>query len=475
MIEIIKNRIFLNIFSLSTTHFLNYLFPLIIVPYIVRVIGVEKYGIINFVQAVTGYFVLFVSFGMSITGPKDIAVVRDDNEKLSKVFSVIFFSRLYLSIFVFLMFVIVVFFVEKFRSNFILFFISGFAIFQNAISSYHFFRGIERMEFLAFFSFISRFIFMILTFILVKDEQDFKNIIIIDVCISFIISVLLLWATIFKFKVKLVLPKFIEVVEHFKRNISIFLSEIYVLIYTSSYTVILGFFYDYSFVGYYTAALKLINVWLGFENTIITTFFPNISNTAILFLDKAYDKIKKLFYISLYLSIPAIVFFILFSNEIVKLFLGAQYIESINVLRILSFLNLFILLNVHLTFNGMLALGDEKGFNFARLYGALSAFILAPFFIYFYKHIGAALSYVLSEIFVFIYSLNRLTKRGVNFLDFNLLKIVFIYIIFSLSILILKKVSIVLSSFLFFLFSFFLFYFSLDKLGLNKYFIKKNE
>lgn len=468
--KILRNRFVLNIFSLSSVHFLNYLFPLITVPYIVRVIGTSNYGLINFVQAVVNYFVLIVSFGMSLTAPRDIAMVRDDKNKVSEIFSIIFFSRLYLSFLVSAIFLILVFVIEKLRVNYFLFVISVAYIIQASISSYHFFRGIEKMEYLAILNFISKILFTIMIFIFVRSSNDYFKIIIIDIISSMSVTLFSLYFVICKFDVKLFIPRVKDVITSYKRNISVFLSEIYVLIYTSSYTVILGFISDYSYVGYFTAALKLINVWLGFENNVVSVFFPHISNTARVYFDGVSDKIKKIFSLCLWMSVPATFFFIFYADNVVNFFFGKDYLESVNVLRILSLLNILILLNVHLTFNGMLALGDNKSFNLARLYGAITALIVGPVLIYPYNHIGASLSYVISEIFVLIYSVKKMKNIGIDFLDFSVLKNVFLYVILNVfNFLFIIKVSKILSFVLYVIVTLIMIYLFFNMVGLKVY------
>lgn len=56
-------RVFENFCSLSILNIANYIFPIILIPYLTVVLGVEKYGTYIYVYAVMNYFTLFVQYG----------------------------------------------------------------------------------------------------------------------------------------------------------------------------------------------------------------------------------------------------------------------------------------------------------------------------------------------------------------------------------------------------------------------------
>ncbi|MCX0392569.1 oligosaccharide flippase family protein, partial [Clostridium perfringens] len=83
--SISKNIIFkflLNIF--------NVVVPIIIGPYVLRVLGPDLMGTINFSQTIYGYFFIFAGFGVYQYGLREISRVRDDKKKLSQVYTSLF-------------------------------------------------------------------------------------------------------------------------------------------------------------------------------------------------------------------------------------------------------------------------------------------------------------------------------------------------------------------------------------------------
>jgi O-antigen/teichoic acid export membrane protein len=51
-----------NFTSLTILQISNYLFPIILLPYLVRVLGVEKYGLISFAIAFHAYFITLCEY-----------------------------------------------------------------------------------------------------------------------------------------------------------------------------------------------------------------------------------------------------------------------------------------------------------------------------------------------------------------------------------------------------------------------------
>ena len=67
-----------NFFSLSILQSANYLLPLVTLPYLTRVIGVELFGEFAVAAAIIIYFQTFVSFGFDYTATRNIAKVQSD-------------------------------------------------------------------------------------------------------------------------------------------------------------------------------------------------------------------------------------------------------------------------------------------------------------------------------------------------------------------------------------------------------------
>ena len=65
----------------------GYIFPLMVFPYVSRVLGVTNMGACNFVDSIVDYFTIISMMGMNTLGIREIAKVRNNQQQLNKVFS----------------------------------------------------------------------------------------------------------------------------------------------------------------------------------------------------------------------------------------------------------------------------------------------------------------------------------------------------------------------------------------------------
>lgn len=83
--SLFKNSIYKALLS-----FANIVIPIIIGPYITKLLNVELYGAYNKVYAEFQVFLIFATFGIYTFGVREISKIRDNKEKLSGLFSNLF-------------------------------------------------------------------------------------------------------------------------------------------------------------------------------------------------------------------------------------------------------------------------------------------------------------------------------------------------------------------------------------------------
>jgi len=80
-------RFAVNVASLFSVQLANMLLPLLTVPYLVRIIGPERLGLLSFSQAYIAYFTLLINYGFEMAAVRAIAAHRTDRQLVNRVFS----------------------------------------------------------------------------------------------------------------------------------------------------------------------------------------------------------------------------------------------------------------------------------------------------------------------------------------------------------------------------------------------------
>ena len=392
------NRILIqNFTSLSILQIANYLFPLIVLPYVVRILGPAKYGLINFAAAFIAYFSLMCDYGFSLSGTKEISIIRDDKEKLSRTFSTIITIKLLLSVVSFLLFILIVYFIPFFKNNWEVYVLSYGFVIGGVLFPGWFYQGIERMKYITIIQVFVRSIATVLIFMLVNEENDYLLLVLLNSSAQILIGVAGLIVAGIKFKIKFRLPSFEEIKSQLKSGWNIFQSMIAINVYTTSNTFILGLFASETIVGYYAAADKIRMAFQGVQSVLAQTVFPHVNSLAKESYEKFILFIKRFLKLEVTIGFSVSLLLFIFSPQLVELLLGEKFVTSGELLRIISALPLLISLSNIFGIQIMLPLGYDRAFNRIISSAALLHILLLIVIVPAYFAIGTSIAVVITE------------------------------------------------------------------------------
>ncbi|HQF42313.1 MAG TPA: flippase [Ignavibacteriaceae bacterium] len=402
LLKIIGNNQVLvrNFTSLSLLQLANYIFPIITLPYLVRVLGPEKYGLINFATAFTAYFNIITDYGFNLSATQEVSVNRNNKEKVSEIFS----SVLIIKILLFLLSTVILFLVviifPLFRSDYDLYAITFIGVLGTVLFPLWFYQGIEQMKYILIINVVVRAISIVIIFLIVKVENDYLLLAIIYTVTQLLIGIIGLIFAIRKYELKYLLSSKNQLIDQLKKGWDLFLSSIWINLYTTPNVFILGLFAPNNVVGYFAAANKIRIAFQGILSSMSQSVFPYVNKL----LSESYQKFisfnKKLLKISVTVGVIISVFLFLFAEPIVNIVLGSEYSASIIVLRIIAWLPLIIFLSNVFGIQTMLPLNYHKNFAkilfFAAVINLIISFLIVPMFL----AIGTSISVLITEIFV---------------------------------------------------------------------------
>ncbi|HEY9166035.1 MAG TPA: flippase [Candidatus Kryptonia bacterium] len=410
-----------NVFSLSVLQAANSILPLITVPYIVRVIGPNDYGIISFAQAFTTYFVLLIMYGFDFTASREIAQNRSDPGKISEIFWTVIWSRAFLFFISTAAFLAALFWVPQIRENMSVMVVSYLYVIGTVTFPTWFFQGIEKLGLRAVFTFIVKVITTAGVFVFLHREDQY---IVVPLLLSVgqvVVGVLSLVYASQKYVGKVVFPRMAEVWSQLKSGFTLFVSTVFVNFYTVSNTVILAFFATKERVGFFAAGSKLTIVLQSLTISALSqAMFPHIAKMMKESKDRGIMALKKLTVGMVVTMLPISLVTLLFSQLIVRIVFGSQFGPTVVVLRLLSFFPLITGLSAVFGIQGLLNLNLDKSFLRIILIGSVVNFVLNCVLDSSMKELGAATSWLITETYITAAFYIALRKVNVNLFDASL-------------------------------------------------------
>jgi PST family polysaccharide transporter len=361
-----KKQLLSNFFSLSVLQIFTYILPLITLPYLVRVLGSEKFGLIMFAQAFIIFFNIFVDFGFSLSATKDISVYRNDKIKITEIFSSVMIIKAILIIIAMLLLSFIVFLFDKFSKDWDLYYLTFLWVIGQALFPIWYFQGMEKMKYITIVNIISRVIFTLLIFIVIKEESDYIYVPLLNGMGFIIGGIISLWIIYKNFNQPFKIQNFNTLKYYFYESSQFFLSRISLTLYTSSNAFVLGLFTNNIMVGYYSIAEKLYQAMQQAYQPIVQALYPYVAK------NKNIPLFKKIFTISVFLNILGVIFLFFVGQYIFDLLFTAKIgSESLEVFHILLIASVIVVPSILLGYPFLGALGYAKYANMSVLYGSL--------------------------------------------------------------------------------------------------------
>ncbi|HZT68971.1 MAG TPA: oligosaccharide flippase family protein [Terriglobia bacterium] len=326
-----------NALSLYSIRFANYILPLITVPYLVRVLGAEEYGLLGFAQGLVAYFSVFVDYGFDWSATRIISVERENRESVSRTAMGVWGAKFILLSISIILLLPVTLFVTKVRGAAALVWIVFASLAGKALFPTWLYQGLERMTGIAIINISVRSAGLIALILFVKQPKDLLLCAWILTIQSFFAGLLGVgWAT-FRLKIRWTLPGISEIWDSLKNGLALFLSASATTLYTSGNAFLLGLLVrDFSTVGYYVAAERLVRAAIDAMGPISQAFFPKVANLAHASKELALREGRRILSVLAPLGAGTFVFTFVLAPEIVRIIFGSKFMPAVNVVRVLS-------------------------------------------------------------------------------------------------------------------------------------------
>ena len=394
-----------NFLSLSTLQGISYVLPLIVLPYIFRVIGPEKFGLIAFAQALVQYFMIVTDYGFSLSATRKISLFRDEEEKVSAVFSSVMTVKMILALLSFIVLLGIINFIPKFKQDWIVYILSFGAVVGNTFFPVWFFQGIEKMKYITFINIAGGIIYMVSIFIFVRHPYDFLMVPAINSLFFLVTGTLGLYIALRKFKIVFVRQTYHEIREEIRTGWQLFISIVSINAYTTTRIFAVGLLTNNTLTGFYSIGEKIANAIQTFPlDSFSQAIYPRLSHIFKKNRKRALRimrKTQKNTILSYAIALPVIY---ILTPWVTMLICGVAYKEVIITIRILLFAIFFIVAKAF-RIQFLIVGGKADLYSKIHIAAALVGLPLIFLSIDYFSYMGAAISTVIIEAGIFLLTL----------------------------------------------------------------------
>lgn len=334
-----KNTLFKNTIYKSMLSFVNIVIPLIIGPYITRLLEPELYGIYNKNLSVFQMFLAFASFGIYNFGMREISKCKNDSKKVSRLFTNLFVFSLVSNILVLIVYLIYAFsnssgislsiyliFILQFVGN--IFYIE----FVN--------EALENYKFITTKSILVKILYFILLILFVRKPDQ---ILIYSLIVSFTVFLDHIISFVYaKSKISFDFSH-IEIKKYLKPLLIVFVISNVDLLYSQLDKVMLGKYNSNISVTVYYIAYFIVSTLAAIPYSIINVSIPRLSyilkNES---KEKYEEKLNNSISSLLFVIVPICLGVFVVAKEIIIIYSGEKYLNAIIPLMVASVIRIII-------------------------------------------------------------------------------------------------------------------------------------
>ncbi|MDE5644057.1 MAG: oligosaccharide flippase family protein [Muribaculaceae bacterium] len=393
----------------------TYVFPLIVYPYVSRVLGVADIGLVGFIDSVVTWFILISMMGISILGIRETAKAGGTPEGLGRVLAGLLAVNGVMTLVCLVAMAAVTVSVPQLREHWRLMGVGMCKLLFNLFIVEWFWRGIGKFRYITVRTVVVRAAYVAAVFLTVKGPDDTFLYYFLTMTVVAVTAAVNMWRT----RRYVAFPQGIvslrRVAEDARRYVRPFLSLGTYMLLTAFYTtlnvVILGFVSTDTEVGYYSTAVKLFSIFLALITALGMAVMPR---TSVLAAQGRSDTIRRdsVRYVRVLIcaAVPVSVLGVVFAPEAIMLLCGPGYEGAVLPVRIIfPFISVFAIEQL-LVMQILTPLGRDRAVNRNSLVAAAAGVALNALLVPRFGAVGSAVVWVTCETIVMLLSVLSVRK-----------------------------------------------------------------
>ncbi|MBQ7246001.1 MAG: flippase [Firmicutes bacterium] len=394
-----KRSIKTNAIFNASKQLVSVLFPLILYPYITRVLGTANFGRYSFAYSISEYAMLVAALGIPTYGTREGAKIRDDKGAFSNFASEMLGINLISLILSLIVLFVCTLIVPRLQREAVLILILSVNVIAYGLCRDYIFDAYEDYAVIAIRHIFFKSAVLVGSLLLVRDSDD----LILFTCI--IAGVEALGYVLSTMYGKRYAPYRLKISSDLKRHMKpillMFSTTVAVRIYVQLDITILGFFVSDSEVGIYALAAKVYSVVKGILNAAIFVCIPRVTLYLGQGKRKEYNQLlNKVLELLPAALLPCIVGVFCLSTNIMTIMGGQEFVPGASALRLLCVALLFAVMACFFAQTVMIPNCKEKKYFTFTVIAAVTNAVLNLVMIPLWGINAAAITTIIAEVII---------------------------------------------------------------------------
>jgi polysaccharide transporter, PST family len=403
-----------NMFWLYTLQGLNYMIPLAVLPYLIRVLGVERYGLVAFAQSLAQGFIFFTDYGFNLSATKQISRVRHDHVELSRIFWAVMALKAVFFLIGLGILTAMLITAPRFRADAAPYVIAYVAVLGSVLFPLWLFQGTEQMSYISVVSGGAKLLAAALLFFWVRHPSDYLLAIAIQSGGLLLAGIAGFWTALARFNISFLRPCREDLQQMLREGWHLFISNAAGMLYATNNVFLVGLIAGNVEAGYFSAAEKTVRGVQGLLTPMTQAIYPHVSILAAESRQRAASFIRKTLLWMGLTSLAPSVFLALLARPVAGILFGAAAAGSVAPLRWIALLPFILTISSVLAIQTMIPFGLERPLS--RIYVTTGLASIVPLLtaIHYFGATGAAAAIMVIETAVVVAIWTTLKRHRID-------------------------------------------------------------
>lgn len=394
-----RNRVFSNFLALGILQGANFLLPVLVMPFVIKKIGADGYGVVAVAQVVMLILSTVCDYGFNFTATRELAMHRSDAAKNARLFFTVLAAKMVICIALFFLLLLLITCVPFFKVHFQLYLFGFSWVVGQALLVSWFFQGVEKMKYITIYTLLARSLFVVLVFVFIRERADYRFFILFMGVGSMVAGIFSIVKAIRLCELPIVRPVWIDIKRELKEGWPVMLSNISINTFLSINVFILRLFTNDLIAGYYSVAEKIFLATRQLPVMFSQAVYPPLCQLMQKGKMSTQSFFRSVYVPFLLLMLLAGVLLFSFAPFIISLFLGADSGNAVLLLRLFCLGPLIVCLHIPAS-QLLMAANQKKSYLRVLTAGTLLNIICNLLLVQVWGQVGTTVTVLLTELFI---------------------------------------------------------------------------